>query len=196
MTSEGGGAVIADVPAVLHQLKIALDTGRVPDVPVPEGLRITRTRNEPGPLNDCVRTFGKWAVIASEKLQGALAKAGVDNIHWYPLTIDDVIAQQQFAYWCGNIIGVVDCIDETRTVKDDVGQIRRLWIEPRAAKGLKLFRLYEYEEVHILVRRDVKIALENSGCTGLKFVPANGFCDLAAEPMQDDLEADDFVPWC
>jgi len=197
LTSDGGGAVLSDSPAALREAGIALDVGTRPALPVPVPLRIARKTSEPGHLDDCVRTYGKWALLASPKLKAVLDRSRVDNIDWYPLVIEDAIESRDVAYWCGNVLGAVDCIDRSRAVLDEYRMFRRMWIDPTLARGLPLFRISQHE-LHLVAHRSVKQAIELDRCTGIEFVPANGFCDLEAEPLPEQEDEDDkpYTPWC
>lgn len=200
LSSEGGSAVLADVPEVVKNGSVAFDSGQKISASLTTPLRIQRTAQETGPMLDNIRTYGKWALIVSDKLKIALAQAGVTNIDWYPLTIDDKIDNVELAYWCGNIIGVVNCIDYDKSVFDEYDLFRKMSIDSSATYGFTLFRLHDYQEIHILVHASITKLLE-ADCTGLNFVPANGFCDLEAEPLdseEGDEEGDDeeeYVPW-
>ena len=186
---QGGSAVLADTLKACKDPLIEFDTGRIPAHPVPANLRLRRQENEPGPLNDLIGVYGEWAIIVSGKLRKVIEAAGIGNVQWYPLVIEDMIEKRNLDYWIANIIGVIDCIDRERAVLDEYDLFRRLWIDPARTQGRKLFRLAG-DGAQVVVHRDLKEAMEASGCQGARFVPANGFCDEEALPLDEDDDGD------
>lgn len=197
LSNEGGSAVISKVPEIVEKQMVNFDTGHLILKEIDTPLVIQRKPGETGPMLDNIRSYGKWAIIASEKLKGILLEAGISNIQWFPLIIEDQLENVKHNYWCGNIVGVVDCIDREKSVFDEFDLFRRMWIDEKLANDQRIFRLNDYEEIHILVHYSLKEYIEEKGCSGISFVPANGFCDLEADPIEEDIDQDeeDYIPW-
>lgn len=194
LTSEGGGVILSDVPDALAKDNLKLDSGQRIDKAL-SSLSIRRKTSELGEFQDVVRTYGKWALIVSNKLKEKLVALGIDNIQWIRLEIDDQIEGKKLSFWCGNIVGIVDALDYEKTVIDEYDVIEEMYIDHAKCGEQKIFRLKSYEDVHILVNESIVSKLDVNEFSGLNFVLADGYVDLEAESNEKDDAEEDYVPW-
>jgi hypothetical protein len=183
-------AVLGTVPAEVAGGAIRFDAGVRIGSPTPAAFRMPiPAAQAEKTLTDNVLTYGEWALICSAKLKNVLDRAGVDNVDWYPLVLDNQSTGGEVSgYWLGNVVGVVDCVDWSKAVMDeDETFFGRLWIDPAKAKGHLIFRIAGYEH-HLVAHRTIKEAVERESITGLTLTPANGYRD---EGFDDDEEEDE-----
>lgn len=179
LTDSNVQAVLADVPVEFSKSGVRFDAGvqlrDLPELPLRLRLGAESTGRE---LTDNVLTYGRWAIVCSQRLRTVLEHVGVANIQWFPALIEDSISGMAHSpFWIGNVVGRVDCVDWSRARLDDLEvYFEPLWIDESKVHGLKMFRQAEYEH-HLLVDESVRDALVNAGVSGVKFTPANGFVD-------------------
>lgn len=119
------------------------------------------------------------APIGSERLKFALERAGVDNVEFFPTTIEEPSGKRLAGYYAMNIVGRISCVDSERSVfsktsTQKIVRIDSLVLREENIGGAKLFRLHEYPEI-IVITEDVASAVRS--LPGVLLSPATGWSD-------------------
>jgi uncharacterized protein DUF1629 len=142
--------------------------------------RITVIPNVFGRPVDYTQTaFG--VPIVSSVLADVVQSFGPETIQRIPAVVDVF----KTGYEILNILTVLECVDLERTIVErytehhgspsKVGQIHTLMniaLVPERVEGHHIFRLAELKLI-IIVSEKLKVALEEHGFTGLKFIPVS-----------------------
>lgn len=103
--------------------------------------------------------------LFSSRLVECLRGVGVDNLDCYEAVLETTDGRPHPAkFFAVNIVGVVACVDEVRSIKDALSaypmtEFRELVVDPAAVGGAHLFRLAD-NPGFILVDEAVKRGLE------------------------------------
>ncbi|MCB9762118.1 MAG: hypothetical protein H6741_13215 [Alphaproteobacteria bacterium] len=127
----------------------------------------------PGPLLDWYEP-DKGHSLFSGRMREVLAGAGVDNVQYFPARVSSAVSGLSLDHQVANIIGCVDLLDLERSdlvVDEDdfVEEIFGMVFDEARAEGRRLFRLGEFESL-VIVRSDVRDAIERAGLTGMCFL--------------------------
>lgn len=138
--------------------------------------------------------FDSVALVMSDRLVAALRRAGVDNIDTYPAVLVDRKRGVEFqGYQAVQVIGCIRAADMSRSEYFDpigYGQMidfRRLVIDPDAAGGALMFRLYE-SAATLIIHESVKAELDKNTWSFVTVCPT----EVIPLPLVlDDEEGDD-----
>ena len=162
-------ADIASVPSTGFPWTMGLAWDKKPPDPI-------RAEIDPKSGTDLPDAFLVGVPFLSEKLLGALERAGVGNVATFNAElVDPRTGTVHRHYKATNIIGAVSCADLERSefvpgIDPPMMEFRHLVIDAQRARGLPLFRLAE-NTLYILVSAKVKQALEAAALVGLRFDP-------------------------
>jgi len=159
---------------------LAFDDG-IPVQDPPQRVRFIMTRSERGDLGDYVLS-GMPGLLISERFRLALEKGGVDNVQYIPADIEDQIGGQTYSnYFMANVIGIVDCIDMSKSkltmraaLPDKIRDIDELHIDEPRACDLPLFRLARKSTL-VLINESLQKVLAAAALRGVGLTPAEGF---------------------
>ncbi len=154
----------------------------------PTPMTLVAADEKPDTLSDFALVSGRLHVY-SPKLRATLAKAGVTNIEYVPITLVDAKRGVTVSDYCvANIIGKVDCLDPAHstvgTFSDGVGysaveEFTLIDARIQPVDGMstppQLFRLGEFR-YHVIASASLKAAFERDGITGARFVATTDFC--------------------
>lgn len=123
--------------------------------------------------------------IMSKRLCEALTTAGVDNIEYYPVLLNNVETGEVYDYFAYKIIGLVSAASieesEFETYEDDQPlidtSIIKLVIDKKKAHDFLLFRLAEKTST-IIVHENIKNEIENNGIDTIKFIKPEEYVHL------------------
>lgn len=141
---------------------------------------VTDDDSQPGIMTDHLLIFEIPGLILSENFRQFLQEQGVTNIQYFDLTIEETQTKQTYKnYKVANLLDVVNCIDTEKSelIYDDgeIDEIDKLVLdESRIPPDKKLFRVDGYRDM-ILVRDDLRKAIEAQGLTGCVFMPPEEF---------------------
>lgn len=114
--------------------------------------------------------------VWSDRLIEGLREAGVDNFDTYDALIRDPRSNGvAHDYKAVNVLGSVDCVDMNLSQFDPrsergAREFSKLVIDPRKARGMKMFRLSERPTL-LIVDESVKTALELRKLRGVRVDP-------------------------
>jgi hypothetical protein len=117
--------------------------------------------------------YHEFIPIWSNRLISALRQAGVDNIDTYDAVIRDPrIDLVTTDFKAVNIIGLVDCVDMNLSRYDPrsergAREFIKMVIDPKKARGLKIFRLLERPTV-VIIDQSVKEAINAAPFRGVR----------------------------
>jgi hypothetical protein len=122
-------------------------------------------------------------IIVSKRLKEFLAKLGIENVEYLPVTIlnhDESVGSSD--HHIVHPVGLTDCllVDEcgpkwSKILKDRITHVDRLVIdEASVPENQALVRLQHYHRV-VLVRRDIAEAVEREGFTGIRWVEIDDY---------------------
>lgn len=167
-------ARIGGRPDSIAALGVRFDEGTRVERPVPH-IRLVRDDASQGRLTDNQLAPGTTGLVFSTRLRALLAAAGVSNIDYYPVTIEDPITgTQSDDHQLANVIGRVDCIDLARSdVQRDprlggIEAIDALALDVTRLGPLRMVRAAEHAQV-IVVHEAVRNACVAAGITGVAF---------------------------
>lgn len=125
--------------------------------------------------------------VYSARLRSLMEGLGIEGIQYLPLKIKRRDGTQEVeGYSIANYLNVIDCLDRERSVyevwtKDNLlfwekrpdmlgtfCDVRRAVIDSKKTGDVPLFRLWGWEMM-VIVREDVKQAIEKAGITGCEF---------------------------
>lgn len=123
------------------------------------------------------------SLITSRKVRTVLEQAGVANVEYLPVSIENhrgTVVGADYAF--ANVLGSEAAIDLEKSdyrmdnlEKDQIDRMRELVLAPqRISPDARLFRLKEMRRT-FLVRDDLRQALLAAGVTGCEFEPADGW---------------------
>jgi hypothetical protein len=127
-------------------------------------------------------------LIISPRVQAVVRALAVKNAEFLPLTMKDqkkkVVATD---YAIFNVLDTEDAIDLAKSevvmdtiIDGDIARVRKLVLNRKGIDpDAKIFRCEKRSRL-ILVREDVKAALEKANLTGCRLVPVNQFDELFA----------------
>lgn len=174
-------ALIAEFPPTQQEYGVSFFVGRRFLVDLPQ-LELVMDRTATGTLTDDLVVAKQRCIAHSSRLQRVLRAVGVDGIDYYPLRIVNPITRDVYqSHEAANILEVIHCLDRERSDLDiDDEDPTNLWyinrlalVRDRLGDAL-LFRLGERPRT-VIVRREVKEAVEGAGITGAMFLPAEGY---------------------
>ena len=125
-------------------------------------------------------------LIVSSRARKLFESMGVEGAEYLPVAIKDhkkkVVAPD---YSILNLLGTEDAIDLERSkvvmdtiIDGDIAEVRKLALNRKGIRPeAKMFRCARRTRL-ILVRGDIRTAIEKAALTGCKLVPAEGFDDL------------------
>lgn len=174
-------ALIAEFPPTQKQFGVSFLVGRRFLVELPE-LEAVMDGEQTGAVTDDLVVRKHRCLAHSGKLQQVLRTAGVTNIDYYPMRIVNPTTGAVFrSHAAANILDVIHCIDRDASdleIDDEnpenLWYINRLVLLKDRLGDVPLFRLGERLRT-VIVRRDVKEAVERAGITGAMFLPAEGY---------------------
>jgi hypothetical protein len=175
-----GEARALDRPIISGRADLAFDEGMwVHDSP--NTVRFVMTQEDRGEIGDLVPT-GLPGLVISDRFRHLLDGAGIDNVQYIAAEIADVVSGRTFAdYFIANVIGLVDCIDLTRSKVTfraaPPGAIRfidELHIDERRAGGLPLFRLARRSTI-VMMSEPVQQKIASANLRGVGLIPAEGY---------------------
>jgi hypothetical protein len=121
-------------------------------------------------------------LVCSPRLRGAFDAAGVNNIEYVPVKVEDRTTGATYEdYRIANVVGSIACLDvaNSEVATFDSGKYRSVeafsLLEDRIQPlpGMKsaplIFRLAEFK-YHVLAHESVKAACEKAKITGVKFI--------------------------
>lgn len=157
-------------------LGISMITGApvvAPEMPI----RVTLDASSQGRLTDSVLMTGPGRVF-SARLVGLLQAHGVCNLEVFPCEIFNAVTGATHTdFHAVNVTGAISCVNLSRSEVDgfDDGSGRLLaWdfltLDESRTGDIKLFPLAEMP-VQLVVHRDLKVAIEAAGISGVEFVP-------------------------
>lgn len=158
--------------------------------PPAAGLLLPQNARSQGRLTDNLLLTGPGRVF-SHRLLHLLQRCGVDNLQAFDCRIhNQVTGETVEGYAAVNVIGRVACVDAGRSEFEGFGDGSNrilIWeyltLDPTAIPDLPMFVLAEMP-VQIVVREDVKAAMEAAGISGVEFVSQG---DHAFDPGQHPL---------
>lgn len=174
LRADDGEARISGRPEVIADLGLSFDEGNriQPAVPL---IRIVRDEDSQGRLTDNQLAPGTTGLLFSRRLRDLLAGAGVHNIDYYPVTIENPAdGTQSDDYQLGNLIGRVACIDMAQSdlqMHPRLGVIEfidSLVLDETKLGQLRMFRTVEHAQV-IVVHESVRDACVAARITGVSF---------------------------
>jgi hypothetical protein len=122
--------------------------------------------------------------LMSSRLKTALEDAGVDNVHFSPITLRNSESGKVYNYYAFNLVGLLSVVDFRKSDVvsldgDFVGdsQIHNLSIKASDGESPLIFRMKEKFSA-ILVHKKVKLAIENAGIDTVKFTKPEDFFHL------------------
>jgi hypothetical protein len=126
-------------------------------------------------------------LIVSPRVREVLKALEVKNAEFLPVTVKDqkkkTLAND---YAILNVLGAEDAIDLARStvqmdtiIDGDIARVRKLVLKKKIDPAAKIFRCEKRTNL-ILVRDDVRAALEKAKLTGCKLVPVADFDELFA----------------
>jgi hypothetical protein len=174
-------ALICEFPPTQQDYGVSFFIGRRFLVDLPE-LEVVIDRDGLGVLTDDLVVRKQRCVAHSTRLHSVLRRVGVDNIDYYPLRIVNPIAGEVYrSHEAANILDVIHCIDREKSDLDiddedpsHLWYINRLVLLRERLGDAVLFRLGE-RPTTVIVRLDVKEAVERAGITGALFLPVEGY---------------------
>ncbi|HWV16592.1 MAG TPA: DUF1629 domain-containing protein [Cellvibrio sp.] len=117
--------------------------------------------------------------IVSARLRQLLEESGIDNIQYFAASIcERPGAEPKPGYFAANIIGLVDCIDTTRsemrsTLDEDDGQLRIFRIRKLVLKEVNsnshLYRVNRFSRL-ILIEERFKEIFAGAGIQGVRLI--------------------------
>lgn len=174
LRSSDSEARISGRPDVITALGLNFDEGNRIQTSVPL-IRIVRDEDSQGRLTDNQLAPGTTGLLFSGRLRDLLAKAGVHNIDYYPVIIENPIdGTRTDDYQLGNLIGRVACIDMAKSevqLHPRTGKIEfidSLVLDETKLAYLRMFRTAEHAQV-IVVHESVRNACVVAGITGVSF---------------------------
>lgn len=93
--------------------------------------------------------MGTLLTLFSDTLKDAMGAFGIDNIDYHPVELQHPVTKVvEQGYWLANIIGIVSCVDTTRSVivprpSGGKGWLKSFYVDPARASALRIFRLAE-----------------------------------------------------
>lgn len=137
---------------------------------------IIRGEHSQGEMPDNVLLRGNGGLLFSPRLRQVLEKISLDNIQYFPVTVQNPVDGTQISdYQVANIIGRLACLDRDESVlvtdpdNDNIIEfIEKLAIDEDKLSGFDLVRMHEESEIIVASDR-VKDACEQAGITGVRF---------------------------
>lgn len=152
----------------------------------PDGLEYRMAENKPGiEIADLIgNSFGY--TMMSDRFKTFIAGRSKSNVEWLRFTLRNHkgrVASDRL--WVANVLTTVNCVDRQRTVGDPYPAnpewyfvTDKLYIDPaKVDPKLDLFRLGEMPR-RMIVRDDLKSAIEKEGMTGVLFHPMGAEVEL------------------
>jgi hypothetical protein len=125
--------------------------------------------------------------VYSPRLRILVDQKGIDGIQYLPLKVRHrATGRHVYGYHLVNYLHVVDCLDRGRSVfqtwtKDNLlfweeriwmlgafRDVSRVVLDSGKLGNVQVFRLWGWEEM-VVVREDLKLAIEEAGITGCRF---------------------------
>ncbi|CAM4049492.1 imm11 family protein [Corallococcus soli] len=134
--------------------------------------------------DNLINTFGYWVI--SEALKALLEKEAHTDIEYLPVPIINHKGRRtEGEFFIANPFAIVDCVDlgnsnvdESQMAPGLFGGIYRLALDgTRIPPEARLFRLKQMPKV-IIVREDLRAALDAQGLTGLSYIAMGEDCML------------------
>jgi len=174
-------ALIAGFPPTPQEYGVSFFVGRRFLVDLPE-LELVMDRAATGALTDDLVVAKQRCIAHSNRLQRVLRAVGVDGIDYYPVRIVNPITGDVYrSHEAANILEVIYCLDREGSDLDiddedptNVWYINRLALAGDRLGDALMFRLGERPRT-VIVRREVKEAVEGAGITGAMFLPVEGY---------------------
>lgn len=152
----------------------------------PDGLEYRMAANKPGiEIADLIpNTLGY--TMMSERLKTLIAKTSKSKVEWLRFTLLNHKGRKAADdLWVANVLTMVDAVDRDRTIGEPYPAkpewylvTDQLYIKPEKVKPeLDLFRLGEMPR-RIIVRDDLKAAIESEKMTGALFHPMGAKVEL------------------
>ena len=114
--------------------------------------------------------------LVSDRLKTIFEKLKIDNIEYYPVKLIDSDKKEiGTKYWLANVIGLIECIDESKSdteihpISENLFIKTFFAIDEEKAHGQKLFRLRE-EKTFIIIHETVKEQLEPLNLVGVEII--------------------------
>ncbi len=109
-------------------------------------------------------------IVHSPRLKNLMENIGMNQlIQYIPVSIIDRWTKQNLSiYYFANFLSHIDCLDTNRTTFDEDGLIKRAVLQKRLIQHAPLFYV-EGKPPFVVVREDVKKAIERAGITGCQF---------------------------
>jgi hypothetical protein len=136
----------------------------------------------PGRLTDDLVVAKQRCIAHSQRLREVLRRAGVQNIDYYPLRVVDPASGVVYrSHQAANILDTIHCLDlENSALEINDEDPTHIWyIDYLVLMGerlgdVPLFRLGDRPWT-VIVRRDVKEAVEAAAISGPSFLPVDGY---------------------
>ncbi|WP_374600568.1 imm11 family protein [Niveibacterium sp.] len=169
----GDAMIYGGWPSALGISMISGDRVAAPAAPID----VTLNAESQGRLTDSLLMTGAGRVF-SERLVALLLDMGVGNIDAYPCRVVNVVTGEvREDFRAVNVIGKIACVDRAKSEFEDFGDGSNrilIWdyltLDEARIGGNKLFPLAEMP-VQLVVHRDIKLAIESAGFSGMEFVP-------------------------
>jgi len=161
-------ATVGDVPENIEPLDW-MRGQRLP-APGPGPLRLMLSSMSGEEPTDII---GSLLTLFSDDLKGALTQFGIDNIDYFPVELQHPLTHEVWrGYWLANIIGLVACLDVSRSVilprpSGARGHLRSFYVDPDRAGDRRIFRLAE-DPTLIILREDVRRHLQSLPLGGVR----------------------------
>jgi len=117
--------------------------------------------------------MGSLLTLFSDALKDAMSEFSIDNIDYFPVELEDRAANEvETGYWLANIVGLVSCLDVSRSIvvprpSGAKGRLESFYIDPKRAASLKIFRLAEQPAL-IIISHDLRKYLMSLSLAGVR----------------------------
>lgn len=169
--------LISSAPTMLIDSGLHLNSGEVIYEKVPADLEYRFSEDPSDMLQDNLYGNGVSGLLVSKKIRSLFDSLEVHNIQYFPVKlINEAGGMEMEGYSFANIVGIYSVVDMTKSDVEE-SDVREGLLTEINSLVLKDFDENDYPAVFrikekprlVLVKDDLKRAIENSDITGLEF---------------------------